>query len=50
MSAGETARKNLELARDELVMRIRLRDQVLIVYLGFVGAAFGFAFGNFRTT
>lgn len=33
-------------ARSELIERIRLRDQVLLAYLGAVGALFAFAFGK----
>jgi len=33
-------------ARNELIERIRLRDQVLLAYLGAAGALFAFAFGK----
>lgn len=32
---------NYRAARDELVERVKLRDQVLLIYLGFVGAVIG---------
>jgi len=46
MSKAETALKNFELARNELLERLRLRDQVLIVHMGFVGAVLGVALGT----
>ena len=46
MSVAETALKNLELARKELLERLKLRDQVLIIHMGFVGAVFGVALGT----
>ena len=41
MSSTELATAALGFARDELVVRVRLRDQLLLVYLGFVGVALG---------
>jgi hypothetical protein len=46
MTAGETARKNYEMARWEITERIQIRDQVLLVYLGAVGTIFGIALGT----
>ena len=46
MSIGDTARKSYDAARSELVERIRLRDQVLLIYLGVVGTIFGIALGT----
>jgi hypothetical protein len=43
---AEIASKNLEMARNELLVRLRLRDQVLIVHMGFVGAVLGVALGT----
>lgn len=40
-----TARVHYQAARDELVMRVRFRDQVLLVYLPFVGAMSAVALG-----
>ncbi len=45
MSIADTARKNYEMARIELVERIRLRDNVLLVYLAVVGTVFTIALG-----
>lgn len=45
MSQAETARTNYDAARAELLTRVRLRDQVLLIYLGFVGAVFGLSLG-----
>jgi hypothetical protein len=46
MSAGDTAREHYTSARTELIQRIHLRDNVLLVYLGAVGTVFGLAFGT----
>ena|GEM_PF-2235543 len=46
MSAGETARKHYESARMELIERIQLRDNVLLLYLGAVGTIFGVSIGT----
>jgi hypothetical protein len=46
MSKADTARKNYEVARAELLERIRLRDQVLLVYLGIIGTIAGIALGT----
>lgn len=40
-----TARIHYQAARDELVTRLRLRDQVLFIFLGFVGSLIGIALG-----
>lgn len=45
MSQGETARKTYEGARWEITTRIKLREQILLIYLGAVGTIFGVAFG-----
>ena len=44
LAVGEAAEKHMEQARNELLLRLRLRDQVLLVHLVFVGAAFGAGF------
>lgn len=46
MSVADTARANYDSARTELIERIRLRDNVLLVYLTLVCAVFGVAFGT----
>lgn len=46
MSIGDTARKSYEAARSELVARLKLRDQVLLIYLAVVGTIFGIALAN----
>src|SRR5258708_37848865 len=43
MSAADAAHTYYESARQELIERIRLRDNSLFVYLGAVGALFGTA-------
>lgn len=43
MSAADTARCTYESSRNEILERIRLRDNALLAYLGAVGAAFGIA-------
>ena len=48
MSKGNTARTNYVVARTELVERIRLREQVLLVYLAVIGTIFGIALENFE--
>jgi len=46
MSAGDTARENYKSARDELIAHIQIRDNVLFIYLGAIGALFGLALGS----
>jgi hypothetical protein len=46
MSAGETARYAYESSRQEILERIRLRDNALLGYLGAAGVVFGVAVGN----
>jgi hypothetical protein len=46
MSIADTARGNYNSARTEIIERIRLRDNVLLVYLALVGTVFGVAFGT----
>jgi hypothetical protein len=41
MSAGESSRHSYDAARNEILLRMRLRDQVLLVYLMIVGAILG---------
>jgi hypothetical protein len=43
---GEFAQKYYEAAREELVMRIRLRDNALLIFLGFSAAIFGLSIGK----
>lgn len=43
MSAGDSARKFVELAKHEAIERIRLRDNVLLLYLGAVATIFSLA-------
>lgn len=43
--APDTILAHYEAARDEVIIRIRLRDHVLLVYLAAVGAFFGVALG-----
>lgn len=43
MSAGETARTNRDSARQEVLERIRLRDNALLAYLGASGVVFSLA-------
>ncbi len=45
MSAGETARKNYESARNELVQRIQLREQILLFFVGGVATIYSVALG-----
>lgn len=45
MRDKETAIRYYEAARQELVKRVELRDQVLRIYLSLVGAVFGAALG-----
>jgi hypothetical protein len=45
MSAGETARTNYESARNELVQRIQLREQVLLFFVGGVATIYSVALG-----
>lgn len=46
MSRGDSARKHYESARKELIQRIRLRDRVLLLYLGAVATISGVAIGS----
>ena len=46
MSGGETARKNYEMAQQEIQEHLQLRDNVLLVYLGAIGTIFGVALGT----
>ncbi|WP_115863099.1 hypothetical protein [Halorussus litoreus] len=46
MSRGDSARTYYESARRELIQRIRLRDNVLLFYLGGVGTIAGVALGS----
>ena len=46
MSKGETARTNYVSVRDEIMERIQLRDNVLVMYLGAIGAIFGLVLNN----
>ena len=46
MSAGETARTNYDSARQEILERLQLRDNVLLIYLGAIGTIFGIALGT----
>jgi hypothetical protein len=46
MSSGETGRKVYDQMRSEIVQRVQLRDNALILYLGSVGTIFGLALGQ----
>ena len=46
MSSGESVRKFYESARLELIHRIRLRDNILLFYLGAIATLLGVAFGS----
>jgi len=46
MSAGESARKFYESARFELVAHIKLRESILLFYLGIMATLLGVAFSN----
>lgn len=46
MTSGETARQYHAAARSEIIQRIQLRDNVLLVFLGAAGALFGIALGS----
>ena len=46
MSSADTARKTYEAARQEILLRMQLRDQALLVYLTVVGAILGVSFGG----
>ncbi len=48
MTKGDTARTFYESARTELIQRIQLRDNALVLFLGAISAIFGFSgkFGN----
>jgi hypothetical protein len=46
MSAGDSARTHHDTARSEIIKRLELRDNVLVIYLGAIGALFGVAFGT----
>src|SRR5262245_25194851 len=50
MSVGETARKNYESARQELMGRIQFRDNIFLAFLGAVAAIFGIALGSSTKT
>jgi hypothetical protein len=50
MSKTTTARTNYDAARAELLTRVRLRDQVLLIYLGFAGAIFGVSLASTGVT
>jgi hypothetical protein len=43
---GETARQNYIAAREEILLRMKLRDQVLLFYLAALGTLLGFALGS----
>ncbi|OGB62353.1 MAG: hypothetical protein A2Y94_11420 [Caldithrix sp. RBG_13_44_9] len=46
MSSGDTARIHHHTARLEIIERLRLRDNVLVTFLGAIGALFGISFGT----
>jgi hypothetical protein len=46
MSAADTARTNYEVANDHLMNRIKMRENVLLVFLAAVGATLGISFGT----
>lgn len=46
MSSGDTARTNYVSVREEIRERIQLRDNVLVLYLGAVGAVLGVALSS----
>ena len=46
MSKGDSARIHEQMARAELIQRIVLRDNALVLYLGSVGAILGFIGGG----
>jgi hypothetical protein len=46
MSSGDSARTFYESARQELIQRIQLRDNVLLVYLGAIGTIFSVSLGT----
>jgi hypothetical protein len=46
MSRGDSARTHYESAREELILRIQLRDRVLLLYLGGVATISGVAIGS----
>ena len=46
MSAADTARLAYDAARQEILLRMRLRDQALLVYLALVGTIFGVSLSN----
>ena len=46
MSAGDSARVFYELAKRESVERVRLRDNVLLLYIGAITTIFSFAMGR----
>ncbi len=46
LSKGDTARTMYESARAELISRIQLRDNVLLVFMGAVGTVMGVALGT----
>jgi len=46
VSKADTARTTYESARSELISRLQLRDNVLLIYLGAVGTLLGVALGT----
>jgi hypothetical protein len=50
MSVGETARKNYESARQEIMGRIQFRDNIFLAFLAAVAAIFGVALGSSTRT
>jgi hypothetical protein len=46
MSKFDTARTFYESARQELIERIKLRDNIALIFWGAIGAIFGIAFGT----
>src|ERR1041384_7225395 len=46
MSAADTARASYEASRNEILERIRLRDNALLAFLGATGVVFGVASGT----
>lgn len=46
MTSGDSARQYHATARSEIIQRLQLRDNVLLVFLGATGALFGIALGT----
>jgi hypothetical protein len=46
MSASDTAKRNYEKAKDESILRVQIRDQVLLAFLAATGTLFGIALGS----